>query len=62
MQVQHLGGGGSEVQDYWVLRNVHEPPKVHQGVESDAITLGSLSLSSSVGHTTVSDAGEWEGP
>jgi hypothetical protein len=41
--------------------NVHEPPKDHQGADSDVISLWSLYLSSSLGHTTIFDAGEWEG-
>lgn len=41
--------------------NFHEPQKDHQGAESNAIALGSLYWSLSLGHITISNAGEWEG-
>lgn len=41
--------------------NVREPPKDHQGAKSDVITLGSIYLSSSLGHTSIPDAGEQKG-
>lgn len=38
--------------------NVHERPKDHRGAESNAIELGSLNLSLSLGHISVSVSGE----
>lgn len=43
-----------------VPANICEPPKNYPGAEFDVIALGSLYSSCSLGHTTVSDSGEWD--
>lgn len=44
-----------------VLGNVHEPQKDNLGSDSDVIALRSLYSKSTLGNTTVPEAGEWEG-